>query len=69
MNDCPRQNPAYGRLFLSLYKSMGYNISRPSGRETLIGFALGGAKCAEIQCCRRLATRISYFIEIIDLSS
>jgi hypothetical protein len=48
---------------------MGYNISRPSGRETLIGFALGGAKCAEIQCCRRLATRISYFIEIIDLSS
>jgi len=40
MNDCPRQNPAYGRLFLSLYKSISYNNTGDVGFAGLASFAL-----------------------------
>jgi len=44
MNDCPRQNPAYGRLFLSLYKSISYNYYSQVGSDAHASFALAGKK-------------------------
>jgi len=57
MNDCPRQNPAYGRLSLSLYKSKSYNLTGQVEFNGSSGFALSTRKYAENQYCRRLATR------------
>jgi hypothetical protein len=56
MNGCPRQNPAYGRLSLSLYKSIAYTFAVISvaGIRAIGAAATGNWR--QSQCCRRLAT-------------
>ena len=41
MNDRPRQNPAYGRLSLSLLKSISYNIFQASMAEIRASLPVG----------------------------